>query len=776
MEQSFYKNLKESNFIRKPLKEDDESNSGYDRWRKKPILKTRILSLENNFSLLRHTGPGTMSLDYNHTISGKGSVRLDMPTSTGIKNVTNRSYANVTVKYSLQNENLYDYNRISLWAYADAPGMNFESVSVSLHNEGEFIMPVPGRFEGSHHTDMHTGKWTQIIWEMQDIYRDNVTGISISCSIHGAPMNASDNKSIYIDDLRLETVEPENSRGFSLRKNAVAYCHSGYLSNARKQAFVQNNSNDIFTLIDHEGKIAYTGKTSKCKNNFSLLDFSDFTIPGRYTIAIGDICSRPFPIGPEAYLSAAWKTLNFFYSERCGFEVPGIHLECHLDAYCKHPDGRTIPIHGGWHDAADLSQSVNKTVDVIVAMLDLAGAVKVIYPDLSERVLEEARWGLNWVMRTRFGDGYRHTSLIKGIWTKNFRGDKDDLEGQAKCLALHNYVAAYTCAYATLFYKDDKCFNDWCLKCSREDFDFAEDMIDHSTEETYVENLAIAASTAAMLYRVTGESKYLNAAAARAAQLTQCQQLEIRRDFTLPLRGYFYIDNKKTRPVSFFHRSTEQFFMRCYTLLLEDAPTHPDAPLWKKSVDAYAEYIKDTAHFMEPYGILPSGIYEIDNTDYSKIYHEGEKVGLPTMEEYNAQVKNGIKLNNTTYLRRFPVSYQFRGFHTTLLSKAKNAFVLAKYLKDRELYDIAVRQLEYVLGTNPFAMSTMYGEGYDYPPLCGGSAGQPIGAVPVGFETFENDDEPYMPMQNNCTYKEIWVCSTARAMWSIAEIYKGFEN
>jgi len=70
----------------------------------------------------------------------------------------------------------------------------------------------------------------------------------------------------------------------------------------------------------------------------------------------------------------------------------------------------------------------------------------------------------------------------------------------------------------------------------------------------------------------------------------------------------------------------------------------------------------------------------------------------------------------------------------------------------------------------------MYGEGYDYPPLYGGLAGMPVGSVPVGFQTFEDEDEPYMPMQNNCTYKEIWVCSTARLMWSIAKTYRGIHG
>ncbi|MFC0335579.1 glycoside hydrolase family 9 protein [Paenibacillus sepulcri] len=774
MYQPLLDQLKESRYIRRSMKVD-ESDSAYERWRKKPILKSRELQLCENFDTLIQKGPGTIHRDFTNTISGKGSVRLDTPTSTAVKRPNNRRYDEPGILFPLQHENLYEYNRISLWVYVDSPGFSNQFVLVALHNEGEHIMPVPGRFEGMHHADMTPGQWTQIIWELPDIYRDNVTGISVYTFLPGSPMNASDSMSLYIDDLRIEMVEPEKSRGWDLPSGTIAYCHSGYLSDARKQALVQGSDAETFSLADDKGKTVYTGKVTACENGFGLVDFSGFKTPGFYTITAGDFTSKAFPIGPDAFLAAAWKSLSFFFTERCGFEVPELHIECHLDTFCKHPDGRTIPVHGGWHDAADLSQAIDKTADVIVAMLDLGDATRETQPDLSERVLEEARWGLNWAMRTRFGDGYRHTSLTKGIWTKNYRGDKDDMTGEAKNTAIHNYTAAYTCAYGAPFYKWDRNFYDWCVKCASEDFFFAEDTIAASNDNSLMsERIAVATSAAAMLYRVTGETRFLDAAANRARQLAQCQQLERRTDFSLPLHGYFYEDRDKTRPISFYHRSYEHFFMKGFTLLLVDAPDHPDAGLWRQCVDAYTDYIKETAHVMEPYGILPAGVYEVGNTDYSKMSHEGSKdIGGPTIEEYNAQVKNGIKLNENTYLRRFPVSYQFRGFHATLLSKAKNVFTLARFLGDRELYDIAARQLEYVLGFNPFAMSTMYGEGYDYPLLYGGFAGQPVGAVPVGFETFENEDEPYMPMQNNCTYKEVWVCSTARVMWSIAEVYKG---
>lgn len=773
MDNAFEEYLKRSRYIRRPLEPMMEQNDGLTRWMSKPVLHSRGLDLYRNFDLLIHEGPGTI-VPYENSADGN-SVRLDTPTSTAMKNPSNRRYAYAGIFYPLEQEDLREFNRISLKVYVDAPGLIFDSIKVELHNSGEHPVPVPGRFEGTHHTDVCTGSWTRIIWEFPDIYRDCVTGIKLYCSLHGSPMNAADRKTIYFKDLYLETVEPEKSKGFALEKNSIAYCHSGYMPDARKQALVQHTAAERFMLLDKSGRVVYEKSIIPCEDGFALLDFSEVKDSGSYRIQVGELVSKPFVIGHSAYRQAAWKALSFFYTQRCGFEVPGIHIECHLDAFCRHPDGRTIPIHGGWHDAADLSQSIDKTADIVIAMLELAEASAEKEPGLSDRVLEEARWGLNWIMRTRFGDGYRSTSLVKGIWTENYRGDKDDMEGQAQNTAIHNYTASYTCAYAAPFFHEDTYFQDWCLRCAEEDFAFAQERLENSEDNSLMsERIALAVSAAAMLYQVTGKDIYLQAAAIRARQLAQCQQLEHRKDLFMPLHGYFFEDRKKTRPISFYHRSYEHFFMRGFLLLLKNASFHPDAVLWRQCIGAYTDYIRLTADVMKPYGILPAGIYEVGNTDYSNISHEGNRdVGAPTLEEYNEQVKQGIPLGNNWYLRRFPVAYQFRGFHTTLLSKAKNVFELARYYQDRNLFDIAVRQLEYVLGFNPFAMSTMYGEGYEYPPLYGGFSGQPVGAVPVGFETFENEDEPYMPMQNNCTYKEIWVCSTARVMWSIAEIYKG---
>lgn len=768
------KQLKESNYVHHILKANPE-HAGLTRWYKKEVLKSRELPLAEDFASLRHTGPGTLHIDRKLTISGKGSVRLDTPASLGKKNPTNRNYATPEIIRPLNREDLRDYNRFSVWVYVDAPGVYLTFAGFTLYNEGEKPMPTPGRFEGQHFETVYPNKWQRIVWEIPDLYRDCVTGFSVNIMLAGAPAGASEKMSLYVDDMRIEKVEAENSHGFDLRKQAIAYSHSGYKPGARKQALVQNVKKSSFSLRNTAtGATAYQGTGKKLDKGFLLLDFSDFDTPGQYTLSIGDLQSKPFPIGNDAYLSTAWHTLNFFFSERCGFDQPGIHQECHQDVFMYHPDGRSLSVSGGWHDAADLTQGTGNTAESGIALLEMANAIQGKDSIFYERLLEEARWGLNWVMRTRFGDGYRLGGLIIGIWTKNIRGDKDDMQAEARNTPTDNLKAASYCALAVPhFEKKDPVFARWCRNCATEDFRFAIDLLDtQRTENNEADLYALATVTAMRLYRLTQDQYYLDWAARLARTVMACQQLERRNDWKTPLRGFFYESSRKKRILAYYHQSQEHLMVEGLSMLLTDAPTHADAPSWQAACEAYADYLRDIARMIAPYEVLPSAVYEVNNTDYSNLYHEGDQVGLPSLEEYNAQVRNGIPLSKDFYLRRFPVAYQFRGFHAVVMGKAKAAFILARLLDDRQLKDIATRQLEYILGYNPFAMSTVYGDGYDYPPLYGAYAGDVVGAVPVGIETFENDDEPYFPMQNNCTYKEIWTHTTARLMWCVAELFK----
>jgi hypothetical protein len=381
---------------------------------------------------------------------------------------------------------------------------------------------------------------------------------------------------------------------------------------------------------------------------------------------------------------------------------------------------------------------------------------------------------LNWVLNTRFSDGYRNGSLIVGIWTDNIIGTKDDMEAKASNNPFDNFISSIATSMSAPIYRSlDPVFTAWCERAAVEDFDFALSMMKQVINDKNENDLYALATVAAMnVYQLTHDKKYLDHAVQFAQVVMACQQLERRSDWSIPLHGFFYESRSKKRPLAYFHRSDEEMPIQALTMLLTNAPDHPDAEKWRASCQAYADYIHDISKTIEPYGILPAAVYQVNNADFGGIYHEGERVGLPSMEEYNAQVKKGIPLRGDYYLRRFPVAYQFRGFHAVLLGKAKAAFLLSDLLNDKSLRDIGTRQLEYIIGYNPFAMSTIYGEGYDYPPLYGAYAGDVVGAVPVGIETFENDDEPYMPMQVNATYKEIWTHTTASTMWLLSKLFK----
>lgn len=763
--------LKESSYLKRPMT-IDSSNAGMTRWLKKEVLQTRKLPLATDFYGLRTKGPGTISVNKEHTVSGEGSILLESPTSLGTKNPSNRSYASAEVVRPLNHEDISGYNRMSVWVYADAPGFYSFFVGLTVYNEGEHPMPAPGRFEGQHFVNVYPKKWQHLVWEIPDIYRDNVTGLSVNIMLTGSPKGASQHMKLYVDDMRLEKVQAENTRGFDLRKNGIAFSNSGYRIGTRKQALAQNLSDSRFELLDGQGKIAYSGTAQKLKNGFYQADFTAYDTPGYYTLKMGDEETKPFPIGDDAYLATAWHALNFFFSERCGFEVPGIHEECHKDVFCVHPDGRKIVVNGGWHDAADLTQGVGNTARGGIAMLELAKTVKDTHPQLYDRLLEEARWGLNWTMQTRFGDGYREGGLIIGIWTDNTVGTKDDMEGKATNNPADNFIAASYCAMGVPFYEgSDPIFAEWLRKSAIEDFGFANQLLGMSINDKNETELYAQAVVSAMnLYRLTHEQSYLDWAAQYAQVVMAAQQLERRKDWSLPLHGFFYESSAKKRILEYFHRSNEEFMVEGLAMLLTDAPNHPDAAQWKASCEAYADYLKDIAKTVEPYGILPAAVYEVNNADFAGIYHEGAQVGMPSMEEYNAQVKNGVHLGGDFYLRRFPVAYQFRGFHGVLMGKAKAAFILADLFQDQELRNIGTRQMEYIVGYNPFAMSTIYGDGYNYPPLYGAYAGDVVGAVPVGIETFENEDKPYMPMQVNATYKEIWTNTTGSVLWLASKL------
>ena len=390
------KQLEDSWYIRKPMKEiwDDQAEC---RWQKKEVKSYRKLELAKNFYQIRFHGCGRMGVDKVRSISKEGSVYVDFATEQPIQNPTARAYTNSEIFLKLDKEDLSEYNRLSMWVYADAPGVSCNYLTIALHNVGPEIMPVPGRFEGSHSLMVESGKWQKVYWEFPHVARNCIVGVSINAEAYGTSVPLTNRIRIYYDDIQLEKVDADSDQGFAL-ENRIAYCHSGYRNGVPKQALIQHETKK-FSIIDEGGNRVYEG-LPKEEKDFWLLDFSSVEKDGWYTIRTEQQESQPFPIGKEAYLSAAWKTLNFFFSERCGFDIPGIHTACHLDVMSVHPDGRKKLVAGGWHDAGDLTQDSKNTAESALAMLELGQqALDAGEKELGWRTLEEGRWGIDWLLQ-----------------------------------------------------------------------------------------------------------------------------------------------------------------------------------------------------------------------------------------------------------------------------------------------------------------------------------------------------------------------------------------
>src|SRR4051812_40841572 len=250
------KQLEQSHYLTHTMKADS-TDMGITRWLKKKVQQSRVLPLAADINSLQIKGPGTITIDQTKTVSGKGSILIQTPTSLAVKNPTNRSYAAAEIIRPLNGEDLRAYNRFSVWVYADAPGFYSVFVGCTLYNGGKHIMPTPGRFEGQHFVNVYPSKWQHIIWELPDLYRDSVTGFSVNVMLTGSPQGAADTMKLYVDDMRIEKVEAENSRGFMLRNNAIAYSNSGYSTDAVKQALVQHVQNTKFQLINRNNKVVF---------------------------------------------------------------------------------------------------------------------------------------------------------------------------------------------------------------------------------------------------------------------------------------------------------------------------------------------------------------------------------------------------------------------------------------------------------------------------------------------------------------------------------------
>ena len=769
----------------------DETETTDWRLEKKPVLESRLLDDCESLAHWQAVSPyASVTLSDQEAWNGMHSVLFCAPTNLPDwlpGRARGRIYYEPKAMRVLDHEDLRDYNRLSVWIKPQVPGMRSIVARLQLHNQGNH--PVPDRFEreGHHNVNLKNGEWNHVTCEIAQLDRDDVTGIAIEYDMCGHEFDAADEIKWYIDHLELQKVRCDMYAGWTPGEERIAFSGSGYRPGESKLAIMaESSAGDTFRLIEGDsGKIVLEKPVERI-SGCAVMDFSEVKQEGRYLLLCGSTLSRAFDIDESIWQPSAWKVLNFYLSQRCGFEVPGKHHACHADLLLTH-NGQSIPANGGWHDAADLAQGMGNTGNGTSALFLLARKLRGrggLMDALHERVLEEARWGLAYVLKTRFGDGFRSQYSSLSIWTDGIIGTEDDLISEPARDPHANFVAACAEALGAQELKDaDPAYAAYSLKTAKEDFAFAVEAWQES--ETRKEDghslfyrsgsepvkLYALACAAAAEIAAAGEEAYLETAARYARELMQCQQRE-KPDWDIPLTGFFWKEKEHLIPSHHAHHSYEQYLTLGIAELLRIAPRHPDAAEWKRTLTLYCDYSKQIARFTAPWHMLPEGVY---HEAESEKYPEATKRSIiacddECLRDFPIQVRNGVPLGKGYYLRRFPVWFSFRGNLNVLLSQASALSQAARAVGDHEALSLAEEQLQWTVGKNPFAQSLLFGEGYDWTNEYCVQPGQTVGQLPVGIQSYFNEDIPYWPQVCTATYKEVWIEPANKWMWTLSQL------
>lgn len=242
----------------------------------------------------------------------------------------------------------------------------------------------------------------------------------------------------------------------------------GYDVNAPKGVIIATNffprasSTVALHIVSAEGKVVwsrdvacsgriYSGKPDDWGWYFWRADFTPLRQEGSYRAVarVGQLQgqSYPFKIARGLLLKeTAQYAVDFFFIQRCGYEVPGWHKACHLDD-AKLPDGTHIDAVGGWHSAGDYNKPMWQFGDsgVTFALAYVAEALPQPFisfdrdRDGMPDIVDEAWWGAKFLAKMQNPeDGSMRADVNQGpgrdwmkwtapdVHTDNIIGTPDD--------------------------------------------------------------------------------------------------------------------------------------------------------------------------------------------------------------------------------------------------------------------------------------------------------------------------------------------------------------
>ncbi len=755
-----------------------EQNSLMAKWEKKPVLNSQLIDDMEHDGRWKVTSIGEMSYTQDRAKDGQRSLRF----RTSIRDTAYLALAGNHSKLNSQTFNIngqagassvqlhFDmpqdwskFNRISFWVYVHSTSLPRHNINLGINNEGT-VSNALSSARTHYANDLKPGQWNHVLFEIPHLPRNKVTMFSLTRELTGNNPGEEDMVTYDIDRLELQRVVTDQFEGWTVAPEKLSFSHVGYRPLDSKIAMVGSGAGNKFQLINQQGCIVFSGNVAVVENKngvFHQLNFSNFRTAGIYRIRCDSLESNPFPIKQTIWLQPVFKALNFYYCQRCGYDVPGVHKACHMDWQGFRGDVKKV-VNGGWHDAGDLSQGIWRTSMATYAMLNNLDALQQQKDatEVTNRMRSEIAWGLEYLLKTRFGDGFHIHWCRMRMFTDNKIGTVDDVLVPAENIPWENFLAAAVESKAAILLAKSNpelankvrmaAIDDWQAGvASRNAWDQA------STEEA-----SWGATSSLLLTKMTGDMKYQKQAVVFGNLLMQCQEQHFVQG--IPITGYFYTNSTRQRVIHNKHTAFEEAPMIALAMLCKELPKNENWINWYSSAVLYSEFfMKRGSQIAAPYNLLPNSVW----TKTEIMNEKDDETRTISMQQFN----DGTPLNAAYVLRTFPIwsDATFHGNTNVQLSGTWALAEAARLRNDPEGLKLVAKQLEWVLGANPFGQSLMYGVGYDFAPQFAYCVKDEVGSLPVGMDC-RSGDQPYWPATNSATYKEMWMEPVSRFLGAVS--------
>ena len=252
------------------------------RWQAKKVLESKLLDSMEDLSTWSFTGEGDMQLADAPVKQGRHSLRIRSIQNIG-KVGGAGEWEDLIATRKFAGEDWSNFNRISIWVYPDVIGAPAISASLVLHNQGAHVLPDHYN-EGRHESIiLKNHEWNHVVWEITPLSRDKVTELEFAYSLPRMLPDPGDQTILYIDQLELQTVDPDHVEGWDVASGKIAFSHAGYTAGGTKTAIASGLQAREFSVVDQAtGKIALAKPVQEEKTPlgvYAVMDFSELQAP-----------------------------------------------------------------------------------------------------------------------------------------------------------------------------------------------------------------------------------------------------------------------------------------------------------------------------------------------------------------------------------------------------------------------------------------------------------------------------------------------------------------